>query len=271
MIEKKTIESGTGAICYFKNAPIHGRPTIIFLHGLSANHTTWVNIMERLAEKGYNTIAADIRGHGESDKTKERSRYSLEIFSNDLELIAKNEKLEKFILVGYSFGGSIAIDYAAKHPAQVAGLVLVSANYVSPFAYKHLGFLTPIIYWKLRILAALLRWQRREHYYKYDHRSSSGYWHSTWIGLNTMPISVNFWMLALTLKFDFRKIIGNITSPTLIIRAKSDPILSEAEARDMARAMPKGEVIVSEHPSHFIASQSQEELAEIIEKFMEKL
>src|SRR3990167_11413945 len=148
MIEKKTIESSAGKICYFKTAHVSGRPTVIFLHGLSANHTTWLNIMERLAAGGYNAVAPDIRGHGESDRTKEKSLYRLERFSNDLELIAKNEKLEKFILVGYSFGGSIAIDYAAKHPAQVAGLVLVSANYVSPFAYKHLGFLTPIIYWK---------------------------------------------------------------------------------------------------------------------------
>ncbi|OGF90906.1 hypothetical protein A3H65_00935 [Candidatus Giovannonibacteria bacterium RIFCSPLOWO2_02_FULL_45_14] len=271
MIEKKTIESRRGKISYFKTARVSGRPAVIFLHGLSANHTTWLGIMGRLAEKGFNTIATDIRGHGESDKAKEESRYRLEIFSDDLELIAKNEGLEKFVLVGYSFGGSIAIDYSVKYQTRIRGLVLVSTNYVSPLSYKNLGFLTPIAYWVLRILARLFRRQRMEHYHEYDHASSAGYWHSTWIGLKTMPISVNFWMLAQTLKFDFRKTIGKITAPALIIRAKSDPFLSMAEARDMARAMPKGKVIVSEHPSHFIASQSQEELAEIIEKFMEKL
>lgn len=271
MIEKKTIESSTGKICYFKTTRLDGRPTVIFLHGLSANHTTWVNIMERLAENGYNTIAPDIRGHGESDKTKERLRYLLEIFSDDLELIAKNEGLEKFVLVGYSFGGGIAIDYAIKHPSRVRRLILVSTNYVSPLAYKNLGFLTPIIYWKLRILAALLRWQKREHYYEYDHTSSAGYWHSTWIGLNTMPVSVNLWMLAQTLKFDFRKSIGKITAPALIVRAKSDPFLSMAEAEDMARAMQGANVVVSAHHSHFIASQSQDELAGIIINFLKTL
>ncbi|KKU16103.1 MAG: Carboxylesterase (Est-1) [Candidatus Giovannonibacteria bacterium GW2011_GWB1_45_9b] len=271
MIEKKTIESSAGKICYFKTAHVSGRPTVIFLHGLSANHTTWLNIMERLAAGGYNAVAPDIRGHGESDRTKEKSRYRLERFSNDLELIAKNEKLEKFILVGYSFGGGIAVDYSIKHLSHVAGLIIVSANYVNPLSYKNLGFLTPIAHRILLMLAALLRWQKREHYYKYDHASPAGYWHSTWIGLNTMPISVNFWMLAETAKFDFGKTIGNIIAPTLIVRAKSDPILSMAEAEDMARAMQSAKVVVSKHPSHFIASQSQEELAGIIINFLETL
>ncbi|OGF51694.1 hypothetical protein A3H04_03505 [Candidatus Giovannonibacteria bacterium RIFCSPLOWO2_12_FULL_43_11c] len=271
MVEKKTIESSRGTICYFKTAHVSGRPTVIFLHGLSANHTTWLNIMEKIAANGYNAIAPDIRGHGESDMAKERSRYRLEIFSNDIELIVKNEGLEKFVLVGYSFGGGIAIDYTIKHPSRVFGLVLVSVNYVSPLLYKNLGFLNPVVYWVLRIFASLLKWQKRKSYYTYDHASSAGYWHSTWIGLNTMPVSVNFWMLAETLKFDFRKSISKITAPALIVRSKFDPFLSMEEAEDMARAMRQGKVVISAHPNHFIASQSQKELYKIIAKFMENL
>ena len=268
ILEEKFVETASGKIFYYLNDNFPNRPTAVFLHGLSANHTTWLEVIKILHENGYNSLALDLRGHGSSLKTKNRSLYKLPVFTDDLKRIIEIEKIKEFFLVGYSFGGSIAIDYAIKYPDSLLRLVLISANHTNPLEYKGTRFLTPLGYGLLNVLAFLLLWQKRKKYYYYKQGESRGYWHSVWIGLNTMPLSVNFWMLAQMGQLNFKKTIGNIKTPTLVIRAQNDPFLSAAEARDIIKAIPRAEIAIPKHPSHFLASRAQEEIAQIILDFV---
>lgn len=267
-LREKWIETENGKVFYYTNTPFTGRPTVVFVHGLSSNHTTWTNITKALHAQNFNSIAVDLRGHGLSDKRKTRSLYQFSVFSDDLYQILKAERVNRAVLVGYSFGGYVALDFAVRHSELVDGLILISANYVNPLVYKGIGFLTPICYGFLQLLSFLLLWQKKKRYSYYEHGKGRGYWHSVWMGLNTMPLSVNFWMLSQVGKLDFRKTVGTIQAQTLIIRAKHDPFLSRAEAEDMARAMPNAKIIVSNHKNHFLASQSQDEVSKIILDFL---
>ena len=268
ILEEKFVETASGKIFYYLNDNFPNRPTAVFLHGLSANHTTWLEVIKILHENGYNSLALDLRGHGSSLKRKNRSLYKLPVFTDDLKRIIEIEKIKEFFLVGYSFGGSIAIDYAIKYPDSLLRLVLISANHTNPLEYKGTRFLTPLGYGLLNVLAFLLLWQKRKKYYYYKQGESRGYWHSVWIGLNTMPLAVNFWMLAQMGQLNFKKTIGNIKTPTLVIRAQNDPFLSAAEARDIIKAIPRAEIAIPKHPSHFLASRAQEEIAQIILDFV---
>lgn len=267
-LKEKNIETESGEIFYYKDEPSPGKPFVVFLHGLSANHTTWLEVIKILHGNKYNSLALDLRGHGSSSKTRKRSLYKLPVFTDDLKSIIDAENIKRFFLVGYSFGGSIVIDYAIKYPDSLLGLVLASANHTNPLEHKGIKFLTPLGYGFLNLLAFLLLWQKRKKYYYYKQGESRGYWHSVWIGLNTMPLSVNFWMLAQMGRLDFKKTIANIKAPTLIIRAQNDPFLSAAEAREMIKAIPNVEIVIPKHPSHFLASRAQEEIAQIILAFI---
>src|SRR5579871_3661037 len=102
---KKYLETKIGRIFYFTNiSHLDNRPTIVFLHGLSSNHTTWLNIMSSFVENGYNVIAPDIRGHGFSSKNKIRRLYSFSRLADDMESILKQERATEVVVVGYSFG-----------------------------------------------------------------------------------------------------------------------------------------------------------------------
>jgi len=270
-LQQKWLATANGKICYFLRQEQPSRPTAIFLHGLSSNHTTWPNVMETLSKKGYNSLSPDLRGHGFSDKTKKNNLYRLSVFSDDLSEILKQEQIDDFILVGYSFGGQIAMDYVIKHPKRAKGLILISASHANPLEYRHLKLSTPLFIGALNLLAGLFIWQKRKNYHYYRHGRATGYWDSVKDGLRTMPLSVNFWLLANQFKINFKKEIQQIKIPTIIIGGQKDIIVTRNEIDDMARAIPQSKIIISKNPSHFVGTNAQDEITQIILDFLRNL
>ena len=103
----------------------HGGIPVIFLHSFGGDSSHWANQLDHLRHHR-RALAVDLRGHGKSAKPKEKD-YSIDAFVSDLEVVVKELKLERFVLVGHSLGAAVANAYAGKHPRQVAGVVLVGA------------------------------------------------------------------------------------------------------------------------------------------------
>jgi len=268
--QKKSVKTEKGEIFYFFKKISDTAPTVVLLHGLSANHTTWQVAIQSLSTAGLNCLAPDLRGHGYSDKSKKRRYYKYSVFSEDLEQIVQAEKLSKIILVGYSFGGFLALDFAVRNPQAVSILILISANHVNPLKYKKINFLTWPGYFLLNLVARLLIWQKRKNYYYFDQAASHGYWDSSLKGYTTMPLSINFWMLSETARLDFSVQIKNLDCPTLIIKSKADPFLSDKEASDMAGKIKNSKIAILEEPTHFLASRHQEKIAGIMVDFIKE-
>ena len=99
---------------------------VVFVHGLGSSHKAWQAELDRL-RPGRRAIAFDLRGHGDSDKPKEETGYSVAALTDDLEAVTSASGLQRFVLVGHSMAGVVLTAYAARHPQQVAGLVYVDA------------------------------------------------------------------------------------------------------------------------------------------------
>jgi pimeloyl-ACP methyl ester carboxylesterase len=99
---------------------------VVFLHSYGGDSRHWSTQLDHLRHHR-RALAIDLRGHGKSAKPKDMD-YSVRAFVRDLEVVAKELKLERFILVGHSLGAAIANAYAGAHPGQVAGVVLVGAG-----------------------------------------------------------------------------------------------------------------------------------------------
>ena len=267
-LEKKYLRTDKGDVCYFIAGPAHPAQTVMLLHGLSSNHTTWLALMKMLAESGIRTIAPDLRGHGFSDKTREKSHYALPVFAEDIRRIAQAERLQKFDMVGYSFGGYVALSYAAAYPASLRSLTLVSTNFMNPLHYRFFSPLAPALVAFAESLAWLSSPHGRENYHYFEHEKSTGYFDSTFKGFLTMPLSVNFWMLAETLRLDLSSSLPCITCPTLIIRSADDPYLTEREVRDLTHNIKRSIAVTFLGSSHFIASRNQDLLAEQLLPFL---
>ena len=68
-----------------------------------------------------------------------------------------------------------------------------------------------------------------------------------------MPFSLNFWMLAETLRLNLAPALPRITCPTLIVRSASDPYLTEREVMDMAHAIKNARTVTIAGEGHFLA------------------
>ncbi len=268
-LKKSFIETANGRIFYFYDNSFPNRPFAVFLHGLSSNHTTWLKPMEVLHQHKYNVLAPDLRGHGFSDKIKNKKLYQLPVFSNDLREIIKKEGINSFILIGYSFGGQVALEYVSKYPESIKGLVLLSTNHINPFKYWKINLLTPIAVGFLNLLAIALLWQKKKTYYYYQHGKAEGYWGSVKHGLMTMPLSINLWMLSNMANIDFKESIKKIKVPTDIVWSKKDFFITKTEIKDMANAIKGAKVIISKNENHFIGTNSQNETIEIIINFLD--
>ncbi|MBT9560325.1 MAG: alpha/beta fold hydrolase [Myxococcales bacterium] len=103
-------------------------PIVVFLHGLVMdNLSSWYFTVAGATADVAEVLLYDLRGHGNSERP--RSGYDVGTMANDLGAILDEVAPgRRAVLVGNSFGGAVALAFAAIHPARVAGLCLVDAH-----------------------------------------------------------------------------------------------------------------------------------------------
>jgi pimeloyl-ACP methyl ester carboxylesterase len=101
-----------------------GDPPVIFLHGGGQTRHSWGETARRVAERGWQTLLLDARGHGDSGWS-DVGDYRLESFAHDLQLVIGQLDRQPF-LVGASLGGLTSILVAGElAPGAARGVVLV--------------------------------------------------------------------------------------------------------------------------------------------------
>lgn len=104
-------------------------PVVLLLHGLACDHTTWAPVMESLA-RTHTVIAPDLLGHGESDKP--RADYSVGGYANGMRDLLTVLGIDSATVVGHSFGGGVAMQFAYQYPERTERLILVGSGGLGP-------------------------------------------------------------------------------------------------------------------------------------------
>jgi pimeloyl-ACP methyl ester carboxylesterase len=99
-----------------------GPQAIVLLHDGLVDSSAFDEMWPILCEE-FRVVRYDRRGYGRSPAAK--GPYSQ---TEDLAAVIAAAKLERFTLVGFSNGGSIALDYALDHPHSVDGLIIVGGG-----------------------------------------------------------------------------------------------------------------------------------------------
>lgn len=109
---------------------------IVFLHGGPGTPDMKGDsrYFGRLAEAGFDVYVYDEVGSGRSSRLANPRGYTLERDVADLEAIRQEIGADKVVLIGHSYGGTLAAAYAASHPEHVARMVLSVPGDPSPSA-----------------------------------------------------------------------------------------------------------------------------------------
>ncbi len=94
---------------------------VLFVHGNGGNRTQWAAQLDHL-RRTRRAVAFDLAGMGESEPASDGD-YSVGGFANDVAAVADALNLDRFALVGHSYGGAVVAAYAGRHPDRLAGLV----------------------------------------------------------------------------------------------------------------------------------------------------
>jgi pimeloyl-ACP methyl ester carboxylesterase len=124
---------GNGHFLDVAGTPVHwqafgayGRPVVVLVHGTAAWSGTWFSLVPALERAGYQVVALDLPPFGFSGKSIDAD-FSRRAQAERIRAVVDAAGAGRAIVVGHSFGGGPALEFALRHPERVQRLVLVDA------------------------------------------------------------------------------------------------------------------------------------------------
>ncbi|MGI8959199.1 MAG: alpha/beta fold hydrolase [Bryobacteraceae bacterium] len=105
-----------------------GDPVILFLHHFGGSARQWTEVITTLAAE-HRCVAVDMPGFGEAASL---TGFTVEEMVDQLAALIQKQAFARFVVVGHSMTGKVALAFAARQPAGLLGLVLVTPSPPGP-------------------------------------------------------------------------------------------------------------------------------------------
>jgi pimeloyl-ACP methyl ester carboxylesterase len=231
-------------------------PTLLFIHGLGGNWQNWLlTIPSFMAE--HRCIAADLPGFGRSELPADP--ISITGYARTLDALCQELDVERVTVVGHSMGGFIAAELAIAFPTRVDRLVLVSAAGLSIEYQRKQPLLTlarassaSSRYWTAHTNLVVTRPRVRElglaGVVRYPKRLSGPL---TWELVQGTGKRGFYPALEALMSYSFRKRLGEIEVPVLVVWGRNDLLVPVSDAQKFAELIgPNARVVVFEDTGH---------------------
>jgi len=252
-------------ISWIGNQVQNSKGTLVFLHGLGGDSTSWNDIRSQLYLESYNSLALDLRGHGHSSRPEKIEAYSLEELSQDVEAVIS--RIEgPFILVGHCLGGMVALQVASQIPVSALILVNTSARPWQPLFPASTHVLECIFAWLARIAP---RWHVATYpdYTKFRHSSDFDL-ARLFSDVTHTSLKSYFSLMHEVLRVDVRSKLASITAPTLLLCGDSDRIFRIKHAHFLQDHLKDSSLKIIRNGNHVMIWDHAEEIAQEISDFL---
>ncbi|MBD3581162.1 proline iminopeptidase-family hydrolase [Flavobacterium selenitireducens] len=258
--------------------------------GPGASHEYFECMENFLPEKEIEFIYYDQLGTGFSDNPNDTTLWDLPRYVEEVEQVRKALQLSKenFFVLGHSWGGVLAIEYALKYPQQLKGLVISNMMASAPEYGKYSEVLAkqmkPEVLKRVREIEARKDFSNPEYmqlllpnfYEQHVLRMPAAEWPDPVNrGLGKMNQSLyvtmqgpsEFGISGKLEKWDRSKDLKNIGIPTLVIGAKYDT-MDPTYMEWMSKQLPKGQYLYCANGSHMSLYDDQKTYFDGLTKFI---
>lgn len=243
---------------YIETDGLDATPLII-LHGWGSSSKSWINVARFLESSGKHVFVPDLPGFGKTPEPKKP--WGVADYVKFVEKFAEILGIKKFSLAGHSFGGQIAIAFAAKNSSNLHALILMSAARIAKrrkLKTKIFGTLTTIgnlifLIYPLRFLKPVVQkiW--------YALSGEQDYYRASDLMKETMKLVIGE---------EMRPKLDAIKMPTLILWGESDYVTPLEDGRIIQSRIAGSKLQIFSGAGHDINIKQPENIAREINKFI---
>jgi len=258
-----------------------GTPILIINGGPGLNSDGFVDLAKTLSAQNQ-TIIYDQRGTGKSVMQIDASSITMELMIDDIENLRKELKIERWIILGHSFGGMLASYYATIHPSRIISMILSSSGGIDldllSYVAKNINArLTPqqqdsASYWSQKInngdTSYFARWQRAKvlaNAYVYNKKYALPI--AERLTQSDLRVNNLVWQDMQKIKFNCAPKLSTFTKPVLIIQGKQD-VIEERTSQKANKILKNSKLVILDHCVHYGWLDNRDMYLSEVEKFI---
>ena len=265
-----------------------GKAPLMCLHGGPGASWDYLEPLEALSNTGRRVVFYDQLGGGNSDEPHDPSMYTVDLYVEEVDVVRRALGLDRVHILGQSWGGMLAMEYALTQPEGLVGLILADTGASLPQwageAERLLADLPPDTQETLRIhheagttdspeYKAAWRVFSLRHMCRLDPRPAC------WTRMADKPgdeVYSTMWGISEThitgtLKdWDVTGRLGGIRFPTLVLCGRYDeatPLLAET----IHLGIPGSELVIFENSAHVPHLEETESYLQVLDRFLNRV
>jgi 3-oxoadipate enol-lactonase len=243
-----------------------GRASIVLLHGLGANCTSWQLQIPPLTQAGFRVIAPDAPGFGKS--TYPGGNTSIASIASRIAELIQTLGIDSCNVVGISMGGTLALQLAIDHPETIQKMVLVNT-----FARLQVENIRILPYVLLRlILVHTLGLPAQAHTVArriFPHPDQEFLRQELINQITQADVHAYRATMRALGRFDVRKWLCEIRCPTLVITGEADNTVPPPNQDFLAQSIPGAKQIYIPQAGHAVSVEKPDQFNSLLLEFLQ--